>query len=78
MKYIFFAITYFYSSYTEEEINDLEAVVSMLFYGALQRINNTYIESICFSELERDPRYVGLIGKKILKKAETVEKSAKS
>ena len=37
--------------------------------AALQRSNNTYIESItCFSELEREPRYVGLIGKKILKK----------
>ena len=78
MKYIFLAITYFYSFHTEEEINDLEAVVSMLFCGSLQRINNTCIESMCFSESGRDPRYVGLIGKKILKKAEDVEKSTMS
>ena len=32
--------------YAEEEANDLEAVVSMLCCGALQRNNNTYIESI--------------------------------
>ena len=50
-------------------INDLEAVVSMPSCCALQRSGNTYIESImCFPESERDPRYVGLIGKKILKK----------
>ena len=47
----------------------------MLSCSALQRSNNTYIESImCFSESERDPRYVGLIGNKILKKAEAMEK----
>ena len=41
----------------------------MLSCGALQGSNNTYIESImCFSESERDLRYAGLIGKKILKK----------
>ena len=55
--------------YREEEINDLEAVVSMLSCGALQRSKNSYIEWImCFSESERDHHYVGLIGKKILKK----------
>ena len=41
----------------------------MLSCGSLQKSSKTYIESIkCFSELERDPRYAGLIGKKILKK----------
>ena len=41
----------------------------MLSCGAFQRSNNTYIESIIyFSELERDPCYVGLTGKKIPKK----------
>ena len=41
----------------------------MLSCGALQRSNNIYIESIiCFSESGREPRYAGLIGKKILKK----------
>ena len=60
-------------------MNDLEAVVSMLSCGALQRSNNTFIESImCFSESQRDPRYVGLIGNKILKKAEAMEKSTMS
>ena len=55
--------------YREEEINDLEAIASMLSCGALQRSNNSYIEWImCFSESERDHHYVGLIGKKILKK----------
>ena len=55
--------------YTEEERSDLQAVISMLPCGALQRSNNTYIESImCFSESERDVRYAGLIRKKILKK----------
>ena len=42
MKYIFLAITDFaILLYTEEEINDLEAVVSMLSCRALQRSNNT-------------------------------------
>ena len=51
--------------YTEVEINDLKAVLSMLSCGTRQRSNNTYIEWImCFSESERDPRYVGFIGKK--------------
>ena len=51
----------------------------MLSCGALQRSNNTYIESImCFSESERDPHYVGLIGKKVLKKTEAMVKSTMS
>ena len=51
--------------YREEEINDLEAVVSMLSCGALQRRNNSYIEWImCFSESERDHHYVGWLGRK--------------
>ena len=44
----------------------------MLSCGALERSNNPYIESIverCISiSQETDPRYVFLIGKKILKK----------
>ena len=45
----------------------------MLCCGALQRSNNTYVESIiCFSELEKDPRYVG---RKSRKRAEAMEKS---
>ena len=46
----------------------------MFSCGALERRNNPYIESIvepCVSKnqkSERDRRYVGLIGKKILKK----------
>ena len=70
MKYISLGITYFVVLiYTEEDINDLEAVVSMLFCGALQRSNNTYIQTVmCFLESERDSPYVCLIGKKILKK----------
>ena len=41
----------------------------MLTCGALQGSNNTCIElTMCFSESGRDPCYVGLIGKKILKK----------
>ena len=80
MKYIFLTITFFaVLVYTEEEINDLEPVVSMVSCGALQINNNTYIESIvCFSKSERDPRYVGLVGKKMVKKAEAMEKSTMS
>ena len=43
----------------------------MPFYGTLKRSNNPYIESIeetWIQESEKDLRYVGLIGKKILKK----------
>ena len=51
----------------------------MLSCGALQRSNNTYTESImCFLESERDPHYVGLIGKKVLKKSDAMEKSTMS
>ena len=42
MPWLIFAVL----MYTEEEINDLETVVSMLFCGALERSNNLYIESI--------------------------------
>ena len=50
-----------------------KTVVSMLPCGALEKSNNPYIESFlepCVSKIrrERDPCYLGLIGKKILKK----------
>ena len=58
--------------YVEEKINNLETDVSVLSCGTLERSNNQYIESFvkpCVSiESEIDPHYVGLIGKKILKK----------
>ena len=53
----------------------------MLFCGALDRSNNSYIiyrfdcQTLCFQESERDLHYVGLIGKKILKKVEAMETS---
>ena len=45
----------------------------MLYCGALERSNNPYIEQIvepCVSKNQRkeNPRYMDLIGKKILKK----------
>ena len=40
--------------YKEEEINDLEAVVSMLSCDPLQRSNNTYIESIIVSQNQKE------------------------
>ena len=48
MKYIFLALTYFCSSYiTEEEVNDLEKLLCVCFFcGALERSNNSYIDSI--------------------------------
>ena len=47
-----------------------EIVVSMLSCGALARNNSPRIELIVdsFQNSERDLHYVGLIGKKILKK----------
>ena len=46
MKYVFLAISYFFSSYiTEEEINDLKQLY-LYYLGALERSNNSYIESI--------------------------------
>ena len=39
--------------YTGEEINDLEVVVSMLSCCALQRNNNTSIESIVFLRIRK-------------------------
>ena len=51
----------------------------MLFCGALERSNNSYIEPIvepCASKNQKEIfRYVGLIGKEILKKVEAVKKS---
>ena len=44
----------------------------MLFCGALERSNNPNIESIvepCVSKNQKDLCYVGLTGKKILKKS---------
>ena len=52
MKYIFFAITYFCSSYIYRRRNRrlrsccIYAIPWMPSCGALQRSNNTYIESI--------------------------------
>ena len=64
-KLIFAVLTY-----TEEEIYALETVVSVS-YCALERSNDHIYKidygTLCFSESDRDPRYVGLIGKKILK-----------
>ena len=46
MKYVFLAITYFFSSYiTEEEIDDLKQL-HLYYLGALERSNYSYIESI--------------------------------
>ena len=47
-----------------------ETVSSMLSCGPFERNNNPYIDcgTLCSQESERDLRYVGLIGKKILKK----------
>ena len=39
----------------------------MLFYGALERSNNSYVDSIVEPCVSKNLRYVGLIGKKILK-----------
>ena len=41
--------------------------MSMLSYGALERSNNSHIESIvkpCVSQNQKHPYYVGLIGEK--------------
>ena len=35
-----------YVMYTEEEINNLKTVISILFFGALERSNNSYIKPI--------------------------------
>ena len=62
MKYIFLA--------RRRNKRPRETVASMLSCGPLERNNSPYIDcaAFCFQESERDLRYVGLIGKKILKK----------
>ena len=48
----------------------------MLSCAALERSNNSYIESIvkpCVSKNQKNLRHVGLIGKEILKKVDAVE-----
>ena len=64
MKYTFLAITFFADlTYTEEKINGLETVASILFCS-LERSNNPYIKpkerrersSLCGFDLKQNPR----------------------
>ena len=46
-----------YVMYTEEEINNLKTVISMLSFGALERSNNSYIKPIvelCVSKNQKE------------------------
>ena len=61
MRYIFHAITYFaVLIYTEEEINDLETVVSMLSCKALERSNNLHIWNLVFLRIRKRSLLYGL------------------
>ena len=79
VKYVFLAISYFFSScITEEEINDLKQLY-LYYLGALERSNNSYIESIVEPSVYKDKKEIFTmwlwLGKKSWKGTEAMKKS---
>ena len=67
-----------YVMYTEEEINNLKTVISMLSFGALERSNNSYIKPIvelCVSKNQKEILTMWVwSGRKSRKRAEAMNK----